>query len=71
MSAQNPLADNDLQFCSKRSYVVYNLLDVRIIATSFYHPIRNGGVERVNNTMAEILAMVVNERQDDSRRLLR
>ena len=27
----------------------------------------NGGVERVNDTMAQMLAMVVNERQDDLR----
>ena len=30
-----------------------------------YHPNCNGGVERVNHTMAQMLAMVVNERQDD------
>ena len=35
------------------------------IATSAYHPKGNGGVERVNDTMAEMLAMAINERQDD------
>ena len=38
---------------------------MRKIATSTYHPNANGGVERVNYTMAQMLAMVVNERQDD------
>ena len=38
---------------------------MRKIATSAYHPNGNGGVERVNHTMAQMLAMVVNERQDD------
>ena len=38
---------------------------MRKIATSAYHPNGNGGIERVNHTMAQMLAMVVNERQDD------
>ena len=35
------------------------------IATSAYHPNGNGGVERVYHTMSQMLAMVVNEMQDD------
>ena len=35
------------------------------LATSSYHLNCNGGVERVIHTMAQMLAMVVNERQDD------
>ena len=38
---------------------------MRKLATSSYHPNGNGGVERVNHTMAQMLAMVVNEQQDD------
>ena len=59
------LSDNGTQFCSKLSQAVYKLLGVRKVATSSYHPNGNGGVERVNHTMAQMLAMVVNERQDD------
>ena len=59
------LSDNGLPFCSKLSLAVYKLLGMRKIATSTYHPNANGGVERVNYTMAQMLAMVVNERQDD------
>ena len=59
------LSDNGLQFCSKLSQAVYQLLGVHKLATSSYHPNCNGGVERVNHTMAQLLAMVVNERQDD------
>ena len=40
-------------------------MGVRKLATSSYHPNGNGGVERVNHTMAQMLAMVVNERQDE------
>ena len=35
------------------------------IVTSAYHSNGNGGVERVNHTMAQMLAMAANERQDD------
>ena len=36
-----------------------------MLATSSYHPNGNGGIDRVNHTMAQMLAMVVNEGQDD------
>ena len=59
------LSDNGLQFCSKLSLAMYKLLRMRKIATSAYQPNGNGRVERVNHTMAQMLAMVANERQDD------
>ena len=52
--------DNGLQFGSKLSPVVHKLLGVWKIATS-YHPHGNGGVERVNHTMAQVPAMVINQ----------
>ena len=55
------LSDNGLPFWSKLSQAVYQLLGVHKLATSSYHPNCNGGVERVNHTMAQMLAMVVNE----------
>ena len=59
------LSDNRLQFCSKLSQAVYQLLGVHKLATSSHHPNCNGGVEWVNHTVAQMLALVVNERQDD------
>ena len=59
------LSDNGLQFCSKLSHAVYQRLKVRKIATSSYHANGNGGTERVNHTMAQMLSMVVNEQQND------
>ena len=59
------LSDNGLQFCSKLLQAVSQLLDVHKLGTSAYHPNCNGGIERVNHTMAQMLAMVVNERHDD------
>ena len=61
----SPLSDNGLQFCSKLSLAVYKLLGMRKIATSAYHPNGIVDVERVNDTIAQMLAMVVNERQDN------
>ena len=59
------LSNNGLQFCSKLSHIVHEVLGVRKIATSSYHPSGNGGVARFDHTMAQMLAMVGNERQDD------
>ena len=47
-----------LQFCSKLSHAAYQLLGGQKMATSSYHPNGNGDVERVNQTMAQTLAMV-------------
>ena len=43
------LSDNGLQFCSKLSQAVFQLLGVRNLVISSYHPNGNGGVERVNH----------------------
>ena len=59
------LLGNGLQSCSKLSQAVYQRLGVRTLATNSHHPNCNGGIERVDHTMAQMLAMVVNERQDD------
>ena len=59
------LSDNGLPFCSKLSQAVYQLLGVHKLSTSSYHPNCDGGVEQVNHIMAQVLAMVINERQDD------
>ena len=57
------LLDNGLQVCSKLSHAVYNLVGVQKITASSYHPNGNRGVERVNHTTAEMLAIGVNELQ--------
>ena len=59
------LSDNGLQFCAHLATEVYKLLGIRKLTTSAYHPSGNGGVERVNHTMAQMLAMVCNEHQND------
>ena len=59
------LSDNGLQVCAQPATTVYKLLGVHKLTTSAYTPSGNGGVERVNHTMAKILAMVCNEHQND------
>ena len=57
------LSDNGLQVSSKLSQAVYKLPGVRKITTFLCHPNGNGGVQRVNHAMIQILEMVVNEIQ--------
>ena len=64
-SPRTVLSNSSLQFCSKLGQVVYEMFGVRKLATSSYHPNGHGGVERMNHTMAQMLEMIVNERQDD------
>ena len=53
-------------YCIRGNVVsLWRSLGVRKIITSPYHPSGNGGVERVNHTMAQMLAMVVNELQNN------
>ena len=59
------LSNNGLQVGSKLSLAVYKLLGVQKITTSAGHLNGNGGVACVNHTIAQVLAMVVNERQDN------
>ena len=52
------ISDHGLQFYSKLSHAVYKILGTRKILTSSYHPNDTGGLECVNHTMAQMLAMV-------------
>ena len=58
------LFDNELQFCTQLATAVYNFFGVHKLATSAYHPNGNGGVDRVNHSTAQILAMVCNKHQN-------
>ena len=59
------LSDNGPQFCARLATAVNKLLRIHKLTTSAYHPSGNGGVERVNYTMAQMLAMAYNEYQND------
>ena len=51
------LSDNGLQLCARLATAVYKLLGIHKLTTSAYHRSGNGGVARVNHTMAQILAL--------------
>ena len=51
-------SDNCFEFCSKLSRALYERLGINKYATSSYHPCTNGGVERVNYTLALLLTTV-------------
>ena len=55
------LSDNGPPFCARLATAVYKLLGIYKLTTSAYHPSGNGGVERNNPTLAQMLAMVCNE----------
>ena len=57
------VSDNGLHFTSKLFYALYKRLGINKINTSSYHPCANGGVERVNHTMALMLAMGCDEQK--------
>eukprot|EP00904_Undaria_pinnatifida_P000588 jgi/Undpi1/1052/HiC_scaffold_10.g04515.m1 len=54
-----------IMVCSKLSLALYDRLGINKIATRSYHQCTNGGVERVNHTLALMLAMVGDEQQTD------
>ena len=58
------LSDNGLQFCAQLATAVYKLLGVHKLETSAYYPSSNAGVKRINNTIAQMLAMICNEHQN-------
>ena len=56
---------NGLQFCYKFSHAVDRRLGVRQIATSSYRHNGNGSVERIRHTISQMLAIVVDELQQN------
>ena len=59
------LSDNGSGFVARLSLAIYKLMRIRKIATTAFHPNSNGGVERVNRSLAQMLSLVISEQQDD------
>ena len=59
------LSDNGSGFVARLSLAIYKLMRIRKIATTAFHPISNGGVERVKQSLAQMLSLVISEQQDD------
>ena len=60
-----PLWGCQSTLCAQLATAVYKLLGIHRLTTSAYHPSGNGGVECVNHTMAQMLARVFNEHQNN------
>ena len=59
------LSDNGSEFVARLSLAIYKLMRIRKIATTAFHPKSNGGVERVNHSLAQIISLIISEQQDD------
>ena len=59
------MSDNGSEFVARLSLAIYKLTRIRKIATMAFHPKSNGGVERVNLSLAQMLSLVINEQQHD------
>ena len=59
------LSDNGSECVARLSLATYKLMRIRKIATTIFHPKSNGGVERVNHSLAQKLSLVISEQQDD------
>ena len=59
------LSDKWSEFVARLSLTIYKLMRIRKIATTAFHPKSNGGVKRVNHSLAQMLSLVISEQQDD------
>ena len=59
------MSDNWPQFCAQLSSAVYRSLGTTKLSTSARHPSGNGGLERANHILTQMLTMVCNGQQDD------
>ena len=55
------LSDNGSEFVARLSLAICQLMRIRKIATAAFHPKSNGGVERVNHSLAQMLSLVISE----------
>ena len=53
------ISDDGMQFTSKLSVALYERLGTSKINTSSYYPCTNGGVERVNHVLAQMLSCLL------------
>ena len=59
------MSDNGSEFVARFSLAIFKLMRICQIATTVFHPESNGGVERVNHSLGQMLSLVISEQQDD------
>ena len=64
------VSDQGPQFIAEFTWELYQLLGVKLAATTAYHPQGDGQMEQVNQGLEQYLQLFVNERQDNWDELL-
>lgn len=59
------LTDYGCHFCYKFSRAVCDIIEIWKLITSAHHTMGDGGTQRVNHSIAQVLSLIENERQDD------
>ena len=59
------VSDRGLQFVAEFTREIYQLLGIKLAATTAYHPQGDGQMERVNQELEQFLWLFINQRQDD------
>ena len=59
------VSDRGPQFVAEFMKELYQLLAIKLAATTAYHPQGDGQMERVNQELEQYLLLFINQRQDD------
>jgi len=59
------VSDRGPQFVAEFTWELYQLLGIKLAATTAYHPQEDGQMERVNQELEQYLRLFTNQRQDD------
>ena len=59
------VSDRGPQFVAEFMKELYQLLGIKLAATTAYHPQGNGQTERINQELEQFLCLFINQRQDD------
>lgn len=62
---ESVISDQGTQFISHFMKALYQLLGIKITASTAYHPQTDGQTERVNQEIEQFLRLFINQRQDD------
>ena len=59
------VSDRGPQFIAEFTKELYQLLGVKLAATTAYHPQGDGQMERINQELEQFLRLFINQRQDN------
>jgi hypothetical protein len=59
------VSDRGLQFIAEFTRELYQMLGIKVAATTAYHPQGDGQTEHVNQELEQYLRLFINQRQDD------